>query len=199
MRLFLFPNPGTLDLKDVYGYELTDPLDAAPTVQYCSDYLMTQKDSLHGVDITIMPSAAEIIAYSKPSDLVLAVQTTVYRTVAGSGLRGYYRSTCYPNSERCKGLAITILKSMSDYTGFYYHGVYNEQRDAHLDLSSIVKVSALAAMIEIGYIAKDPKQNDSLTGMALARGILRYLNACRIGPCRQSDLILETQTETNRR
>lgn len=179
MRVYLFANPGLLSAEDVYGHKTTEASDSADTVKTCLEYINDPSHGLIGIECITAASPQEIIMKADTGDLVIAVQNSVYETIAGSGIRGYYRSTRYPNSERCKALAITVLKSVKDHSDLYYHGVYNELRDRHIDLTSVVKVRAVAAMIEIGYAAGDTRRHHRLKGIAIGRGILRYLNASR--------------------
>ncbi len=165
MRVYLFANPGLLSAEDVYGHHVTEASGSDETVKFCFDYVNDPSHGLNGIEFITAARPQEIITQEETGDLVIAVQNSVYETVAGSGVRGYYRSPRYPNSERCKALAITVLKSVKDHSDLYYHGVYNELRDRHIDLSCVVKVRAVAAVIEIGYAAGDTRRNHRLKGV----------------------------------
>jgi hypothetical protein len=196
MNIYLFANTDLKQSTDVYGYTIVDTLDTSESITTCYDYLTDPGHGLIASQVHIVKHIHELIPLCDPTDLIVSLQTVVYESKAGSGLRGYYRSTRYPNSERCKALAITLLKSVHDHSGLYYQGVYNELRDRHPDLTCVVKVKPVAAMIEIGYEVQDPTRHHRIKGIALGRGILRHVNALRTLHPKMEPNTLTSQTES---
>ncbi len=183
MRLYVEAGTGFKSGKDVFGNEIVGSTESIEAVKNCIDFLKSQKEmEERRIEIIETRNAELQIEEMTPSDLLISLHINFYRESAGVGLRGFYRSTRKHNSEKCKGLAITVTKAIHDHIDMYYHGVYNEQRDKHPELNAIVHTSALAALIEVGL--KDDikdKMNDPAVhrnvGIGLAKGILRHLQA----------------------
>lgn len=179
MNIYLFSNMVLNQNADVYGHAIREIIDSTESVKTCFDYLTDSGNQAGDNEVHIASTAQELMLVNGINNIVVSLQTVLYEKKEGSGLRGFYRSARHPNSERCKGLAITLLKSMKDHSDLYYHGVFNELRDRHPDPAPYVNVKPVAAMIEVGYEAADRQRHHRLKGIALARGILRYLNADR--------------------
>ena len=115
MNLFLFANSVLNQTSDVYGYTIADILDSSESVKTCYDYLTDPVNQAGDIKVHIAAHAQELLGLTDEHDLIVSLQTVVYENKAGSGLRGFYRSSRHRNSERCKGLAITLLKSMDAF------------------------------------------------------------------------------------
>ena len=196
MNIYLFSNMVLNQNADVYGYAIRDIIDSSESVKTCFDYLTDSGNQAGNIEIHTASSTQELMLLNGVNDIVVSLQTVLYEKKEGSGLRGFYRSTRHPNYERCKGLAITILKSMKDHSDLYYHGVFNELRDRHPDPAPYVNVKPVAALIEVGYDASDRQRHHRLKGIALARGILRHLNADRSSYARTAADLTSSSVES---
>ncbi len=184
MKVFLEAGSGFKAGRDVYGNEIVGSADSTLAIQKCAQVLESQQTGRESIEIVQTSDASSILESAGNKDLLISLHVNFYRDSAGVGLRGYYRSTRWHNSEKCKAVAITITKAVRDHLDMYYHGVYNEQRDKHPQLEPIIKAPCLAALIEVGL--KD-EFRDKVTepavhaniGTGLARGILRHLQALR--------------------
>ncbi len=195
MNIYLFANSVLNQTTDVYGYTIAEILDSSESVKTCYHYLTDPVNQAGDIKVRIAEHSRELICLTGEQDLIVSLQTVLYENKAGNGLRGFYRSSRHRNSERCKGLAITLLKSMKDHSDLYYHGVFNELRDRHPDPLPYVNVRPLAAMIEVGYGTGDPQRHPRLKGISLARGILRHLNADRSAHSHMSAELSTSSTE----
>lgn len=188
MTIFIESGSGFAPFMDVYGHEITGSGDSTTAVAEAQKTLHNHPDILdNGRKIIVTPDIRPYIETAASEDLLISLHINFFRDPRGEGLRGYYRSTRHINSEYCKGLAITLLKAAYDHLDLYYHGVYNEQRFRHPALNAIIAFPGLAAIIEVGL---SEKMKDKLIstaislhiGQAVAKGILRYLNADHCKP-----------------
>ncbi len=183
MRIFLECGSGFQSGKDVYGNEIVGSGDSAESVRCCAAYLSEQKDIQENkIKVIVVSNASAMQEEISADDVLCSLHLNFYRDPAAAGLRGFYRSTRRHNSEKCKALAITVVKGLRDHIDMYYHGVYNEQRDKHSQLDPIVHAKGLAALVEVGFRegfkekANIPMVQKNI-GTGLALGILRHIHA----------------------
>ena len=183
MKIFLEYGLGFQTGKDVYGNEIVGSGDASESVKQCAAYLSEQKEIRENkIEVVSVKDAAALLETISAEDLLISLHLNFYRDSAAVGLRGFYRSTRQPNSEKCKSLAITVVKGLRDHIDMYYHGVYNEQRDKHPQLEPIIKSKGLAALVEVGFKEEFKDKLNTPTvhkniGTGLALGIIRHLNS----------------------
>lgn len=182
MRIYLEAGSGFRDGTDVYGNEIVGSAASDATIRACAEDLNQSAEiTQRGIQCVQTADLSTLIDKIQEDDLVVSVHVNFYAEAAGSGLRGYYRSTKWSNSERCKALAITVTKAVHDHVDMYYHGVYNELHDHHAQLEPIVKSKATSCLVEVGF--KDDyrdRMNDPThrnLGRGLAKGILRHLSS----------------------
>ncbi len=185
MKIFIESGSGFQSGADLYGREITGSSSTALAAQYLVDYLKNQNEirSL-GIQVETTDNAGTLLSSMTVDDLLFSLHLNFYAVKEGEGLRGFYRSTQKQNSEKCKALAITVTKALSDHMDMYYYGVYNEQRDKHPQLNAVVNAPCLAALIEIGLhdSLKDRSAADGLhknVAVGIGLGIIRHLSALR--------------------
>ena len=183
MKIYLESGSGFKTGKDVYGNEIVGSADTKESVKVCAECLRGEKEiQERKIEIVETNNALIMQEQMTPEDVLISIHFNFYRDSGAVGLRGFYRSTRKHNSEKCKGLAITVVKGLRDHIDMYYHGVYNEQRDKHPELECIVSTKALAAIVEVGFKEEfKDKVSQAMVhtniGTGLAKGISRYLNA----------------------
>jgi hypothetical protein len=183
MKIFLESGSGFQNGKDVYGNEIVGSGISAESVRSCAGYLSEQKEIRENkIEIVPIVDATTQLEKILMEDVLISLHLNFYRDSGAVGLRGFYRSTRHRNSEKCKALAITVVKGLRDHIDMYYHGVYNEQKEKHPQLGPIVHAKGLAALVEVGFKEEFKDKLNTPTvhkniGTGLALGIIRHLNS----------------------
>ena len=183
MRIFLESGSGFNQGKDVYGRDIVGSAGSESIVKNCAEFLSLQKEIKdQNIEVIQTQDAVQRLEEIGGEDILVSVHVNLYSDSSGEGLRGFYRSSRKHNSEKCKALAITVTKGLHDHVDLYYHGVFNEQRNAFPALEPVVQATGLSALVEIG-LGNGHKDNLGNTAFAknigdgIGIGIIRHLSS----------------------